>query len=60
MNGWAYLAEHPVGAVVLVLVVGWTFARLLRAWRDRRPAIVRVMLVCPECERATVLDVEAL
>lgn len=53
MNGWDYLHSNPVGAVVLVVVVGWALARLVRAFRDRRPVRVRLALRCPDCERET-------
>jgi hypothetical protein len=49
MNLWTYLDGNPAWAVLLVLVTGWTLARLFRAWRDRRPVAVRLVLVCPTC-----------
>jgi hypothetical protein len=51
MNLWTYLDGNPAWAVLLVIVTGWTLARLVRAWRERRPVTVRLVLACPVCER---------
>jgi hypothetical protein len=50
MTMWDYLhASGVLAPAFLVVVVGWALARVLRAWRDRRPVKVRLLLVCPEC-----------
>lgn len=49
MNVWSYLDGNPGWAVLLLLVLGWMLARLIRAWRERRPVAVRLVLVCPSC-----------
>lgn len=51
MNGWEYLNATPLGAFALVVAVGWTLARLVRAWRERRPVAVRLFVACPFCGR---------
>jgi len=51
MNVWTYLDGNPGWAVVLLVVLGWTLARIMRAWRERRPVAVRLVVFCPECQR---------
>lgn len=51
MNVWSYLDANPVAVLFLSVVLGWALARIVRAWRDRRPVKVRLVLVCPKCER---------
>jgi hypothetical protein len=49
VNLWGYLAASPSGAAALVFIVGWTLVRFVRAWRDRRPVTVQVVMLCPDC-----------
>jgi hypothetical protein len=51
MNVWDYLNASPVGAAALVFLLGLALARIVRAWRERRPVAVRLVLACPECQR---------
>lgn len=49
MNLWTYLAGSPGSAFVLLVTLAWALGRLVRAWRDRRPVTVRIVMECPEC-----------
>jgi hypothetical protein len=49
MNVWDYLNASPVGAAALVFLLGLALARIVRAWRERRPVAVRLVIECPTC-----------